>query len=160
MSAVQNCVMGGSSVCWEAGEWQSAEGGPNFLPSPHVVEGVDTGLFLLFLGCSMCLQPLNFFGLRAKFSKTSHRASNKNYSLAWILLLCLTWLSGIFHEIWNKMNLIWSGWCWVAQAVVQSIDVYEQTCENTILLIFLLLMLWKTRNNVDEANDIFFCAHA
>jgi len=44
--------------------------------------------------------------------------------------------------------------------VVKSIDVYEQTCENTVLLVLLLLILWETRNNSGEANDTLLCARA
>lgn len=59
MSAVQNCIM--ARLCREAGEEQSADIGPNFLSSPHIGQGIDAGLVLLFLVSSMCLQPLNFF---------------------------------------------------------------------------------------------------
>lgn len=59
MSAVQNYIMAG--LFQEVGEEQSADAGPNLLSSPHIGEGFDAGLVLLFLVSSMCLQPLNFF---------------------------------------------------------------------------------------------------
>jgi len=71
----------------------------SFLPSPCAGEGVGTALFLFFVLCSMCLQPLNFSDFcKVRFSKASRMASKKSHGLAGILPLCLASLSGFFMK--------------------------------------------------------------
>lgn len=110
MLAVQNCIMAG--LCWEVGDEQSADGGPNFF---HLLILGRTLMLAWFCSSwlSICVYHLWIFliSLRVKFSKGIHRASNKNCSSLSVLSL----------------------WCFFCKSEIRWVSSDLKCCYRTVL---------------------------